>query len=146
MPDGSSVQIDNLPTTDPAGYAGLEDGVDYHVDRLAMGVVLSTLLGVGTELTLGDSESELVRALRDSLRGTVSRTGSRRTEAPSAEVGRRGRHVRSGNPQPGGHTMSVIGTFSPSRDGGLPGPITAALFPDDGGETANLVWSRKARG
>jgi len=28
-------------------------------------------------------------------------------------------------------------------DPGLPGPITAALFPDDGGETANLVWSRK---
>jgi type IV secretion system protein VirB10 len=80
MPDGSSVQIDNLPATDPAGYAGLEDGVDYHVDRLATGVVLATLLGVGTELTLGESESELVRALRESLQGTVSRTGSRLTE------------------------------------------------------------------
>jgi uncharacterized protein (DUF736 family) len=31
-------------------------------------------------------------------------------------------------------------------DPGLPGPITAALFPHDGGETANLVWSRKGRG
>src|SRR5208337_953708 len=30
MPDGSSIQIDNLPATDAAGYAGLEDGVDYH--------------------------------------------------------------------------------------------------------------------
>jgi type IV secretion system protein VirB10 len=80
MPDGSSVQIDNLPATDPAGYAGLEDGVDYHVDRLATGVVLATLLGVGSELTLGESESELVRALRESLQGTVSRAGSRLTE------------------------------------------------------------------
>jgi type IV secretion system protein VirB10 len=80
MPDGSSTQIDNLPATDPAGYAGLEDGVDYHVDRLATGVVLATLLGVGTELTLGESESELVRALRESLQGTISRTGSRLTE------------------------------------------------------------------
>ncbi|MQX37622.1 TrbI/VirB10 family protein [Roseospira navarrensis] len=80
MPDGSSVQIDNLPATDPAGYAGLEDGVDYHVDRLATGVVLATLLGVGSELTLGENESELVRALRESLQGTVSRTGSRLTE------------------------------------------------------------------
>jgi type IV secretion system protein VirB10 len=80
MPDGSSTQIDNLPATDPAGYAGLEDGVDYHVDRLATGVVLATLLGVGTELSLGESESELVRALRESLQGTVSRTGSRLTE------------------------------------------------------------------
>jgi len=80
MPDGSSTQIDNLPATDPAGYGGLEDGVDYHVDRLATGVVLATLLGVGSELTLGESESELVRALRESLQGTVSRTGSRLTE------------------------------------------------------------------
>lgn len=80
MPDGSSFEIDNLPATDPAGYAGLEDGVDYHVDRLATGVVLATLLGVGTELTLGDSESELVRALRESLQGNVSRAGSRLTE------------------------------------------------------------------
>ena len=28
MPDGSSVQIDNLPATDTEGYAGLEDEVD----------------------------------------------------------------------------------------------------------------------
>ncbi|MBB4267863.1 TrbI/VirB10 family protein [Roseospira visakhapatnamensis] len=80
MPDGSSIEIDNLPATDPAGYAGLEDGVDYHVDRLATGVVLATLLGVGSELTLGDSESELVRALRESLQGNVNRAGSRLTE------------------------------------------------------------------
>ncbi|MBB4287932.1 TrbI/VirB10 family protein [Roseospira goensis] len=80
MPDGSSIQIDNLPATDPAGYAGLEDGVDYHTGRLATGVVLATLLGVGTELSLGDSESELVRALRESLQGNVSRAGSRLTE------------------------------------------------------------------
>ncbi len=80
MPDGSSTQIDNLPATDPAVYAGLEDGVDYRVDRLATGVVLATLLGVGTELSLGESESELMRALRDSLQGNVSRAGSRLTE------------------------------------------------------------------
>ncbi|SDF00716.1 TrbI/VirB10 family protein [Rhodospira trueperi] len=80
MPDGSSTRIDNLPATDSAGYAGLEDGVDYHVDRLATGVVLATLLGVGTELTLGESESELVRALHESLQGNVSRAGSRLTE------------------------------------------------------------------
>ncbi len=30
LPDGSSIEIDNLPATDTAGYAGLEDGVDYH--------------------------------------------------------------------------------------------------------------------
>ena len=30
MPDGSSIQIDNLPATDSAGYSGLEDQVDFH--------------------------------------------------------------------------------------------------------------------
>jgi len=80
MPDGSSIEIDTLPATDPAGYAGLEDGVDFHTGRLATGVVLATLLGVGTELSLGESESELVRALRESLQDNVSRAGSRLTE------------------------------------------------------------------
>src|SRR3546814_1463150 len=45
MPDGSSIQIDNLPATDAAGYAGLGDEVDFHTWRLIKGVVLSTLLG-----------------------------------------------------------------------------------------------------
>src|SRR5206468_9413585 len=34
MPDGSSIVLDNLPATDTEGYAGLEDGVDYHTWRL----------------------------------------------------------------------------------------------------------------
>ena len=54
MPDGSSIVIENLPTTDVAGYAGLGDEVDFHTWRLLKGIVLSTLLGVSTELTFGD--------------------------------------------------------------------------------------------
>ena len=30
MPDGSSIEIDNLPATDAQGYAGLKDQIDYH--------------------------------------------------------------------------------------------------------------------
>ena len=37
MPDGSSIQIDNLPATDAAGYSGLEDQVDYHTWTLLKG-------------------------------------------------------------------------------------------------------------
>jgi hypothetical protein len=43
MPDGSSVVIKNMPATDTAGYAGLEDEVDFHTWRLIKGIVLSTL-------------------------------------------------------------------------------------------------------
>ncbi|WIX25356.1 hypothetical protein PUV44_23615 [Xanthomonas arboricola pv. corylina] len=39
-----------MSLTDPAGYAGLEDGVDRHRDRIFAGVVLTTLRGVGAEL------------------------------------------------------------------------------------------------
>ncbi|WP_316979533.1 TrbI/VirB10 family protein [Shumkonia mesophila] len=80
MPDGSSVVIDNLPATDTAGYAGLEDEVDYHTWRLITGVALSTLLGVGTELTFGQDESDLVRAFRESAQRDVNRAGQRITE------------------------------------------------------------------
>lgn len=79
-PDGSSLTIDNTPATDPAGYAGLEDGVDYHTWRLVAGVALSTLLGVGTELTLGDNEDNLVRAIRESAQQNTNRAGQRLTE------------------------------------------------------------------
>lgn len=79
LPDGSSIQIDNLPATDAAGYAGLADKVDLHTWQLLKGVVLSTLLGVGTELSLGDDESDLVRALRQSTQQSANQAGQQIT-------------------------------------------------------------------
>jgi type IV secretory pathway VirB10-like protein len=75
LPNGSSIRIDNMPATDTAGYAGLADKVDAHTWQLLKGVALSTLLGVGTELTLGDRESDLVRAIRESAQQGTSRAG-----------------------------------------------------------------------
>ncbi|PZV35906.1 TrbI/VirB10 family protein [Mesorhizobium kowhaii] len=80
LPDGSSIEIDNLPATDTAGYAGLEDKVDFHTWQLIKGVALATLLGVGTELSLGENESDLVKAIRESAQQNVSRAGQRITE------------------------------------------------------------------
>ncbi|MEN3746104.1 TrbI/VirB10 family protein [Sphingomonas sp. HF-S3] len=73
--DGSSIRIDNMPATDLAGYAGLTDQVDSHTWQLLKGVALSTLLGVGSALSLGDSESDLVRAIRESAQQGTSRAG-----------------------------------------------------------------------
>lgn len=78
LPDGSSIRIDNVPATDPAGYAGLEDKVDFHTWALLKGVVLSTLLGVGAELQFR-GESDLVQALRESTQQSVSRAGDQLT-------------------------------------------------------------------
>lgn len=88
MPDGSSIEIDNLPATDAAGYAGLEDEVDFHIWRLIKGIALATLLGVGTELTFGSSEGDpgsgsgagLVRALRESTQESTNQAGQRLVE------------------------------------------------------------------
>lgn len=75
LPDGSSIQIDNVPATDTQGYSGLSDGVDRHSWQLLKGVALSTLLGVGTELGSGSSESDLVRAIRESAQQNTARAG-----------------------------------------------------------------------
>ena len=74
MPDGSSLRIDNVPATDTAGYSGLADKVDRHTWSLLKGVVLSTLLGVGSELTFS-SDSDLVQAIRRSTQDSGSRAG-----------------------------------------------------------------------
>jgi type IV secretory pathway VirB10-like protein len=75
LPDGSSIRIDNVPATDMAGYAGLSDRIDRHTWQLLKGVALSTLLGVGTELSFGSSESDLVRAIRESAQQSGARAG-----------------------------------------------------------------------
>ena len=73
-PDGSSLTIDNLPATDAAGYAGLSDKVDFHTWQLLKGIGLSTLLGIGTELSLS-GDSDLVRAIRQSTQQNAVRAG-----------------------------------------------------------------------
>jgi type IV secretion system protein VirB10 len=74
-PDGSSMVIDNLPATDEGGYAGLEDEVDYHTWTILKGIALATLLGVGTELSIGNSESDLVAAIHESAQENTNRAG-----------------------------------------------------------------------
>ena len=78
FPDGSSIQIANAPASDPAGYAGLADKVDFHTWSLLKGVVLSTMLGVGAELQFS-GRGDLVDALRQSAELNVSRAGDQIT-------------------------------------------------------------------
>ena len=59
LPDTSSLTLDNLVGTDPAGYSGLEDGVDYHWSRIVAGAALTTLLGVGAELAAPESINQV---------------------------------------------------------------------------------------
>ena len=72
-PDGSSIVIENLPATDEGGYAGLEDGVDFHTWQILKGVGLATLLGVGTQLSIGGNQNDPVSAIRQSAFQNIDR-------------------------------------------------------------------------
>lgn len=83
LPDTSSVALDRLPGIDPAGYAGLEDGVDWHWDRILAGAALSTLLGIGAELAAPESRTDgnrIVIAGRESAQETVNQVGQEITK------------------------------------------------------------------
>ena len=78
LPDTSSIALDKLPGIDPAGYAGLEDGVDWHWGRILSGAALSTLLGVSSELAVsneGNVNGNTVVALRNSAQDTANQVG-----------------------------------------------------------------------
>lgn len=83
LPDTSSIALDKLPGIDPAGYAGLEDGVDWHWDRILAGAALSTLLGVGAELAAPQSTTDgnrVVVVARESAQDTVNQVGQEITK------------------------------------------------------------------
>ena len=83
LPDTSSVALDRLPGIDPAGYAGLEDGVDWHWDRILAGAALSTLLGVGAELAAPENRTDgnrIVIATREGAQDAVNQVGQEITK------------------------------------------------------------------
>ncbi|PWI54396.1 conjugal transfer protein TraI [Rhizobium phaseoli] len=75
MPDGTSIVLERLQGSDPQGFSGLEDEVDYHWGQLFKAAALSTLLGVGTQIGSDDEESEIAQAIRESAQGTASNVG-----------------------------------------------------------------------
>ncbi len=80
MPNGRSIVLERQPGADTAGYAGLEDEVDNHWGALFKAALLSTLLGVGSELgsTTGTgSNSDVISALRRGSSDSLNQTGQK---------------------------------------------------------------------
>ncbi|WP_282258853.1 TrbI/VirB10 family protein [Stenotrophomonas sp. PS02301] len=75
FPNGRSIVLERQPGADAEGYAGLEDGVDYHWGELFKAAALSTLLSVGAEAGSSGQESDIVRALRSGASDSISQTG-----------------------------------------------------------------------
>ncbi|MBM2712813.1 TrbI/VirB10 family protein [Mesorhizobium caraganae] len=75
FPNGRSIVLERQPGTDVQGYAGLEDGVDYHWAELFKAAALTTILSVGAEAGSSGQESDIVRALRGGASDSLSQVG-----------------------------------------------------------------------
>jgi len=75
FPNGRSIVLERQPGADTQGYAGLEDGVDYHWGELFKAAALSTLLSVGAEAGTSNNENSLIQALRSGASNSISQTG-----------------------------------------------------------------------
>lgn len=74
FPNGRSIVLERQPGADSQGFAGLQDGVDYHWWDLAKAAGLSTLLNVGAELAV-DDQDRLLRAIRNGGQDTINDAG-----------------------------------------------------------------------
>jgi type IV secretion system protein VirB10 len=74
LPDGRSIILERQPGADLAGFAGVQDGINHHWGNMLKAAAISTLLGIGTELS-ADEDDDLTRALRRGTQDTVNQTG-----------------------------------------------------------------------
>jgi type IV secretory pathway VirB10-like protein len=74
FPNGRSIVLERQPGADVEGYAGLQDGVDYHWWDLAKAAGLSTLLSIGAELATNDDD-RLIQAIRNGGQDTINDAG-----------------------------------------------------------------------
>jgi type IV secretion system protein VirB10 len=80
MPNGRSIVLERQTGADAAGYSGLEDQVDNHWATLFKAALLSTLLGVGSELgstTGAGSNGDVITALRRGSSDSLNQTGQK---------------------------------------------------------------------
>ena len=75
FPNGRSIVLERQPGADAEGYAGLEDGVDYHWGDLFKAAALSTILSIGAESGSSGQESDIMRALRRGASDSINQTG-----------------------------------------------------------------------
>jgi type IV secretion system protein VirB10 len=75
LPGGQSIILDRQPAADPQGYAGLEDGVNNHWGQLFSAALVSTLLGVGADVGVGQNSSDPVQAFRFGFASSINQAG-----------------------------------------------------------------------
>ena len=77
FPDGTSLVLDAMLGTDATGAAGVKDKVDYHLDRLLGGVLLSTAISYGANSARDRDRGRDEDLVGDSIAQESSRVGGR---------------------------------------------------------------------
>lgn len=82
LPNGGSIQLDNMPGVDQSGYAGIGGDVDRHLDSVATGIGISTTIsGLAALLTSSSSsQSDAVDASVQAVQGQSSSVSNAITE------------------------------------------------------------------
>lgn len=80
LPDGHSIDLDRMIGTDAAGQSGFVDRVNNHWGAILRAGMLSTMLGVGTQVSGFGANDAIADAIRDSAGQTVGRAGDRIVE------------------------------------------------------------------
>jgi type IV secretion system protein VirB10 len=75
FPNGRSIVLERQPGADAQGFAGLEDGVDYHWGSIFKAAALSTILSVGAQAGSTNSENNLAQAIRTGASNSISQAG-----------------------------------------------------------------------
>lgn len=74
LPGGRSILLDRQLGADARGFAGLQDGTNYHWGNVIKAALVSSLLGIGAEVGSG-SDDNLTRALRRGTQDSVNQSG-----------------------------------------------------------------------
>lgn len=78
LPNGWSINLQNMDATDSGGSAGLSDRTDNHWGRLAGAVVLSSIINVAANETEDKGkDSSFSQSLGDAAAQEAARTGAR---------------------------------------------------------------------
>ncbi len=82
LPNGWSLNLQDMEGTDPAGAAGLRDRIDNHLDRLIGAVALSAIIGVVANTAEDDDEEDVSvsQNLGDAAAQEAARSGARIVE------------------------------------------------------------------
>ncbi len=77
LPNGWSINLENMDASDPSGASGLRDRTDNHLDRLAAAIVLSSIISVGANEAEDNESNGIMPSLGDAAAQQAAATGSR---------------------------------------------------------------------